>query len=166
MGECGIGVMAMPAGFQYREVFLKGKPRHEQYDSFSAQHPRMDAGKRAKIFAPFDALRGFDFSIMCKNELYIDKVALSSEETQELSRQLNILHNLTYNSRIAKENRVQVSVTYYVPCQDEDHEAYGHQGQKKTITGICWSVDSEVTHSIIIDNTTIPLNNVIKLEEI
>ena len=71
-----IGMMTMPAGFKYREVFLKGKPRHDRMDAFRIRHPKMDVGKRAKIFAPFDALRGFDFAIMCKNELYTDKVSL------------------------------------------------------------------------------------------
>ena len=28
-------------------------------DSFRLRHPSMDPGKRAKIFAPFDALAGF-----------------------------------------------------------------------------------------------------------
>ena len=54
-----IGVMAMPADFGYRDVFLKGKPQHDQYDSFRIRHPRMSTGHRAKIFAPFDALDGF-----------------------------------------------------------------------------------------------------------
>lgn len=55
----GIGVMAMPADFRYREVFLKGQPQHSRYDPFRLRHPAMDLGRRAKIFAPFDALRGF-----------------------------------------------------------------------------------------------------------
>ena len=29
-----IGMMTMPAGFKYREVFLKGKPRHDRMDAF------------------------------------------------------------------------------------------------------------------------------------
>ena len=59
-----VGEMTMPAGFAYREIFLKGKPVHEKYDAFSAKHPKMDAGRRAKIFAPFDALRGFDAALL------------------------------------------------------------------------------------------------------
>ena len=55
-----IGAMAMPADFSYREVFLRGKPKHEKLDPFSIRHPKMDVGHRAKIFAPFDALKGFD----------------------------------------------------------------------------------------------------------
>ena len=51
--------MRMPSAFRYRDVFLKGKPRHERYDAFRIRHPEMDPGRRAKIFAPFDALQGF-----------------------------------------------------------------------------------------------------------
>ena len=53
-----IGVMPMPADFKYAEVMRRGKPQHERFDPFSIKHPKMDHGKRAKIFAPFDALRG------------------------------------------------------------------------------------------------------------
>ena len=58
-----IGEMNMPAGFRYKDVFEKGKPQHDRFDSFSIRHPRMDVGKRAKIFAPFDALKGFDEAV-------------------------------------------------------------------------------------------------------
>lgn len=58
-----IGVMEMPPDFKYLDVYQKGKPTHDRYDRFSIRHPRMDPGKRAKIFAPFDALRGFSEAI-------------------------------------------------------------------------------------------------------
>ena len=58
--KTGVGAMEMPRGFCYRDVFLKGKPRHEKDDGFLFRHPRMEHAKRAKIFAPFDALKGFD----------------------------------------------------------------------------------------------------------
>ena len=159
-----IGVMQMPAGFRYRETFLKGRPRHDRFDAFRIRHPSMDVGKRAKLFAPFDALRGFDFAIMCKNELYVDKAVLCPEDAEELSRRLTILHNLTYNSRMARENRVQVTATYYEPCSDVNHEDYGIRGQYKTITGICWNVDAEVKQTILIDGMRISLENVLKID--
>ena len=49
----------VPTGFPYRDVLLKGRPQHAATDPFRIRHPAMDIGKRAKIFAPFDALRGF-----------------------------------------------------------------------------------------------------------
>ena len=47
-------------GFRYKQVYEKGKPKHLPYDSFSIKHPAMDLSRRAKIFSPFDALKGFD----------------------------------------------------------------------------------------------------------
>lgn len=58
-----LGYMRMPPAFRYRDVFLKGKPRHSRLDAFRIRHPEMDHGRRAKIFAPFDALSGFDEEI-------------------------------------------------------------------------------------------------------
>lgn len=145
-----IGVMPMPVNFRYRDVFLKGRPKHDRYDSFRIRHPQMPPGKRAKLFAPFDALRGFDFAILMKNEIYTDRVLMSPEDREELDRRLSILHDLTYNSGIARANRPQIEVTYYEPCSDVNSEAYGSQGQYKTITGICRNVDAEITKTILV----------------
>ncbi len=49
----------IPEDFPYREVLRKGKPRHGREDPFRLRHPKMEPGRRAKIFAPFDALKGF-----------------------------------------------------------------------------------------------------------
>ena len=144
-----IGVMAMPANFRYREVFLKGRPRHDRYDPFRIRHPSMDRGHRAKIFAPFDALKGFNEAVSAKDVLYEDRIELLQEDTEEL---------------MARANRVQVTVTYYEPCNDENHEAFGLRGQYKTITGICWNVDAEVGQTILIDKTRISLGSLLKID--
>jgi len=46
--------------FRYRHVLEKGKPVHDKNDLFSIRHPAMELSRRAKIFSPFDALKGFD----------------------------------------------------------------------------------------------------------
>ncbi len=48
---------------RYRKVYERGKPTHEPYDDFSVRHPAMDLSRRAKIFSPFDALKGFNEEI-------------------------------------------------------------------------------------------------------
>lgn len=48
-----------PANFRYRDVYEKGKPDHSTMDSFAIKHPPMPLSRRAKIFSPFDALKGF-----------------------------------------------------------------------------------------------------------
>ena len=55
-----IDTSAFPSSFRYGKVLAKGKPVHDKNDSFSVRHPAMDLTKRAKIFSPFDALKGFD----------------------------------------------------------------------------------------------------------
>lgn len=115
-----IGVMAMPADFRYREVFLKGKPQHDRFDLFRVHHPSMDVGRRAKIFSPFDALKGFNEAIASKDVLYRDRIELSEEDRMELDRRLHILKGLTYNGRMARANRVKITAVYYVSCTDEN----------------------------------------------
>ena len=73
-----IGVMPMPADFKYLDVLMKGRPIHRKTDVFYARHPNMDVGKRAKIFAPFDALRGFSAAIMAESAK-----AMAAEEKEQ-----------------------------------------------------------------------------------
>ena len=100
-------------------------------------------------------------AVSAKDVLYENRIELLQEDSEELSRRLAILHNLTFNSRMARENQVQVTITYYEPCSDKNNEAYGLKGQYKTITGTCWNVDTEMTQTILIDSTRISLTNVI-----
>ena len=159
-----IGVMTMPENFRYRDVFLKGKPRHDGYDPFRTSHPEMSRGRRAKIFAPFDALRGFDEAVSAKTVLYQRKKTLNPEDSAELSRRLRILQEKTYNSRLAQANHVQVTVTWYEPCRDMEHEDYGLRGQYRTTSGTCCNVDIEETQTIRIDKTRIAIGDILKIE--
>jgi len=159
-----LGAIKMPEDFRYRDVFLKGKPKHDMYDAFRVRHPRMDANRRAKIFAPFDALRGFSAAVIAKDVRYEEKPQLSEEDTAELNRRLSILRDLTWNSRMARANRVQVSVTYYEPCRDEDNTAYGVRGLNRTVTGTCWNVDAEAGQAILVDGLRISFDDLIWID--
>lgn len=53
-----IDISSIPSSFRYRKVYEKGKPVHNADDLFSIRHPAMALSKRAKIFNPFDALKG------------------------------------------------------------------------------------------------------------
>ena len=158
-----IGTVPRPAKFRYWDVFFKGKPQHETFDPFRIKHPNMDTGRRAKIFAPFDALKGFREEVSSRNTLYEPFREVTSEEAQELNRQLTILHNLTYHSRIAEANRVQVSVTYYEPCTDEDPDAC-RPGRYLTVSGICRKVDRDVEGILLVDCIKIPLASILQIE--
>ena len=65
------------SSFRYRDVYEKGKPVHEKNDSFSVKHPPMEISRRAKIFSPFDALKGFSDELAKAEE---DALNTSGEE--------------------------------------------------------------------------------------
>ena len=75
-----VGYMTMPDKFYYMDVFLQGKPQHDRYDRFSIKHPPMDVGKRAKIFSPFDALKGFNEAVAAKEVPYVNRIELTEED--------------------------------------------------------------------------------------
>ena len=153
----------MPAGFPYRALFLKGRPKHEKYDDFWRKHPPMDTGRRAKIFAPFDALAGFDECIQSKLVQYGEKKTLSEGEMEKLDTALAVLHSLTYNSKAARMNKPQAEVIYFVPCTDLHSEWYGIGGQYQTISGTVKKVDAIIEKAIFIDDKRISLDDVVEI---
>ena len=152
----------IPLQFPYLDVLLQGRPLHGT-DDFSFRHPQMERGKRAKIFAPFDALDGFSAHIAGKNILYGDRVFPDEKEKEELNRRLSILHSLTFNSRMAKRNRIAVTVTYFVPCTDEHSFACGVRGQYVSVSGIVRKVDMDVTRTISVDQTPILFDDILSI---
>ena len=159
-----VGYMKMPADFKYLNVFLKGKPRHNNMDPFMLKHPAMDCSRRAKIFSPFDALKGFSEAVAAKDVLYVNRPELDDEDKAEINRRLNILNEMTRNGRVASKNNVTVTVTYFVPCTDENSFSFGHRGQVVSVTGICWKVDRFVTRSVLVGEGMIRFDDILSIE--
>ena len=158
-----LGYMGMPADFKYKSVYLKGKPVHRELDPFSLKHPAMDRGKRAKIFSPYDALKGFSDAVAAKDVLYISKPELTDEEKTEINEKLVILSSLTRNGRMARENHIAVTVEYFSPCTDRNSSAYGVKGQRVSLKGICRRVDSTLSRSITIDQATVRFDDILAI---
>ena len=159
-----LGYAPIPTQFKYLDVFLIGRPRHQKMDPFWIRHPSMDVAKRAKIFAPFDALRGFNAAIIAKDALYETKKELSEEDLDELNRKLSALSELTRNSKAARDNHVMVTVTHFVPCTDRDNEAYRIRGNYETVTGICMNVDSFPRRLVLSDGRKISFEDIFSIE--
>ena len=51
----------------YSLALSRDRPSHDR-DAFSRRHPKMSLQNRAKIFAPFDALRGYKELIKASEE--------------------------------------------------------------------------------------------------
>ena len=153
----------VPLNFPYLSTYLQGPPHYNRYDEFFFFFPRMELGKRAKIFAPFDALDGYSDAVRSKDEEYVERIDLSEQQERELSHKLNILHNLTYTGRLARLNRVIVTVTYFVSCEDENSFSFGLLGLYKKVTGVCWKVDA-VGQMITVGPESISLSEIISIE--
>lgn len=166
-----LGAASMPADFRYMDVFTQKRPRHEPFDPFMLKHPQMDPGHRAKIFSPFAALKGFSEIIASKEIQYEPKKELDEEQMDELNRRLEILHNLTWNSRMARKNRPMVRVRYFCPCTDENSFFLYNSdnplaaGIYEEIAGMCRKVDAEVRRIIQIEDQEIALEEIIAIED-
>jgi len=119
--------------------------------------------QRAKIFSPFAALKGFEEAIDEKVQVYVEKRELNDEEQEALEAALSRLHELTKNLRMAKENRVTATVSFFVPCADENHEAYGRGGSYECYTGTVWKVDPVLTKSLLIGDKTIEFSELAEI---
>ena len=152
-----VGYMPMPTGFPFRELFFKGRPKHKKYDDFWRKHPPMEPARRAKIFAPFDALVGFDEAVASKEVLYEPKRCLSENEKEHLNKKLQVLAFLTRSGKDARKNRPTAAVTYFVPCSDKNSFAYGLEGTYRTLTGF---VEKVGRYTMTVDGQDIPLEDV------
>lgn len=126
----------------------------------------MNRQNRAKIFAPFAALVGFDERVHSKEINYVPKHELDSDEEWDLNHRLCNLHYLTANSGLARANQVCVSIEYFVVCSDEENDAYQMKGIYKTITGIVLKVDQHAQHIVIQSGTgthVIPFSDIYRI---
>ena len=106
---------------------------------------KMDVGHRAKQFAPFAALRGFEESVRKKEILYESRKDLSEEKKQELDRKLQYL-----------STGMWIQATYFV-------ESMEFPGKRKlcTIEGTVEFFDLQI--HLRIGDTEIPISDITDL---
>ena len=156
---------APAAVVRYGNIIFQDRPVHDG-DVFSRKHPKMSQLNRAKIFAPFAALVGFDERVRRKEINYVARQELDADEEWELNQKLYELYRLTGNSREARANAVRVSIEYFVICDDEENDAYRVKGQYKTITGVVMKVDQNEQRITIrrgADTEVIPFSDIYRI---
>lgn len=70
---------------------------HMEYplkSSDKIRHPRMQSEDRAKIFAPFAALKGYESAILAKQKIVVPRIELSEESKEYLDLQLGRIEKL------------------------------------------------------------------------
>lgn len=126
--------------FAYGDIIDRQRPVHDD-DVFSRRHPKMTRLNRAKLFAPFAALSGFEEAVRSKEIPYVPRRMLDADEACALDRALNLLYQAVRTGELARRNRVEASVEYFELCADVNHDAHGRDGLYHTITGIVRRVD-------------------------
>ena len=107
---------------------------------------------RAKIFAPFAALIGFDDRVKRKEIDYTARRELAEGETVKLNAVLN---------RLARGDRVKVR--YFELCSDHENDAFGRLGLYKTASGCVRWVDA-VGQVLYLEDKAIGFSDLYRLE--
>lgn len=127
----------------YRDILNQSRPK--------PCRPPMPMEERAKIFAPFAALRGFDEAIKRKQKSSDLKIELTEDEKEQMDRIFQQLKESLKN----KENRMITAVYYEL----DEESGLGHYTKR---TGILTGI-SRQGQSIRIAEDEIPMDQVIKL---
>ena len=136
--------------FAYSDIINLRRPAHVD-DVFSRVHPRMPRLNRAKLFAPYAALRGFEDCVAAKRAVYEPRRVPDAMEARTLNRRIARLNRLCWNSRLARKSGVTARAVYFVPCADENHEAFGRGGQYVAVEGLVRRVDVTCRYLIVAD---------------
>jgi len=95
---------------------------------------------RAKLFTPFDALRGFREALLEKERIIVPKIDLSEEMRESIDRKLHLIHITDI-----------ITVIYF------------NDGEYIKVTGMV-SKFSETNLSLTIVNTIISFNNIYDIQ--
>jgi hypothetical protein len=142
----------------YSDLLGLHRPIHAD-DAFSRRHPRMTRLNRAKLFAPFAALSGYDEAVRSKQVPYVPRRQRDAEEMRALNRALKALERATRTGTLARRNRVVARVEYFEVCRDPNHEAFGRDGLYHALTGVVWRVDP-VGRVLVIGERTLPFADI------
>lgn len=116
----------------------------------SARRAHLSMAQRSAQFASFAALKGFEDEIAETARVTDKKIILDENEIEILNEALQYIY---YN---INEN-LEVSITYFVPDKFKSGGAY------VTKKGTVKKIDT-FNKSVTVDNTEIPVNDILKIE--
>ena len=147
--------------FPYAETLRLGMPERDMY--FYLKHPKMPCGRRAKIFAPFAALKGFEEEVESKEVLYSEKRELDEEECRQINACLVRLFARMKAVRFSGRPPVRVRAEYYRICLDPHHPQYRLRGTYETVTDTVRKADF-VRRILLLEQVCIPFEDLSELE--
>ena len=124
----------------YRNILYQARP--------IPSRPRMPRQNRAKIFAPYQALKGFSETIHAKDTVYVRRLELAEYIQERLDRKLRLLRRWD-----------TVTVTWFQPKEGGGDPDIG---QYVTATGIVERVDPAF-RVLLLGKQRIPMEDIAEL---
>lgn len=145
-------------------VSLEAKATHKYDDILQMEyplksadvkrHPRMRVEDRAKIFAPFAALKGYEEAIAAKQKIVVPRIELSEEAKEELDEKLGQMEGL-----LGMGQHPIVTVVYF----QRDKASFEEQGEYIQFTGMVAKFDQTSRILQIVDRR-LRLENIYRIE--
>lgn len=117
-------------------------------DRPKSRYPKMRRSDRAKLFAPYDALKGFGDSVKEKDRVYYPRMLATDYTQEEINRKL-----------MALNRKDVVTVIYFVSMRRTAEEDLG---EYHTTSGPVLRVD-EIERRLVLDRLSIPFEDIVSL---
>lgn len=135
--------MNMKYDRQYDDII--NLPHH-----ISKKHPQMSLYARSAQFAPFAALTGYEEAVKETARETNERIDIEDELKSILDGKLQIILEQI-------KNYPEISITYFIADTKKDG------GEYVTVTGLVKKVDLYNQYIYLVDNTEIPVNEIIDI---
>lgn len=116
----------------------------------SKKHPQMSLYARSAQFAPFAALTGYEEAVKENARETNERIDIEDELKSILDGKLQIILEQI-------KNHPEISITYFIADTKKDG------GEYVTVTGLVKKVDLYNQYIYLVDNTEIPINEIIDI---
>ena len=152
----------------YSDIIGRERPVHKN-DGFDIRHPKMRRQLRAKQFAPFDALAGFQETVEEHQTVTVRPILLSKGEREGINETLlqiqeRFLAWKRDRKRGVPENTpVRVSVTFFKrDRRQESIHADGIRGDTVRLVGNVTAFDA-VSQVLRVSNVLVPFSDIYEI---
>ena len=115
-----------------------------------SKRPRMSLEQRSAQFAPFAALTGYEGQVKETARLTNKKIEINEELKEILNQKIQLIQKKI-------KEQPQIEITYFIPDSKKDG------GRYETVTNSVKKIDTYKGEIILIDGTTIAIDEIIDI---
>lgn len=115
-----------------------------------SKRPRMSLEQRSAQFAPFAALTGYEGQVKETARLTNKKIEINEELKEILNKKIQLIQKKI-------KEQPQIEITYFIPDSKKDG------GKYETVTNSVKKIDTYKGEIILIDGTTIAIDEIINI---